>query len=59
LKISFDGDTCSGTIVYSDEAIKEVGDYLNSKDAYISPQGGFKASTAINTVNLVLKNMTG
>jgi len=50
---------CSCTIVYSDEAIEEGNRFLNSKDAYISPRGGFKASTGINTVNLVLKNMTG
>ena len=59
LGADFDGDTCSATIVYSQEAISEVDNYLNSKEAYLSPQGGFKASTSVNTVNLVLKNMTG
>lgn len=32
---------------------------MNSVDAYLSPQGGFRASASINTVNLVLKNVTG
>jgi len=59
LGADYDGDTCSATFLYSDESLEEVNKFLNSRDAFVDPQGGFKTSTAINTVNLVLKNITG
>lgn len=42
----------------TDEAVKEVNDYLNTKAAYVDPRGGLKASANISTVALVLRNMT-
>lgn len=59
LKISYDGDTASATIVYSDEAVAELDAYLDSTAAYLDPRGGFKAGCDIDTIKLVLKNMTG
>jgi hypothetical protein len=52
------GDTMSLVAVYSDEAIAEVTDYLGSKKAYVGTDGKFKATTAVDTVELVLHNMT-
>lgn len=57
--ITFDGDTASFNAVYSDEAVAEVRKILNSKMAYVDPRGGFRASTDVETVALVLHNMTG
>lgn len=58
-KTTYDGDTASATIVYSDEAIAELDRYLDSTAAYLDPRGGFKAGCDIDTITLVLKNMTG
>jgi len=55
----YDGDTVSGTILYSMEAVEEIDRHLKSKEAYLDPRGGFKASADIMTVAWVLRNMTG
>ena len=57
--ITFDGDTASFNAVYTDEAVKEVQEYLNSKAAYVDPRGGLRANANVATVALVLRNMTG
>lgn len=59
LAADYDGDTASATIVYSDEAIAELDRYLDSTAAYLDPRGGFKAGCDVDTITLVLKNMTG
>lgn len=59
LNADYDGDTTSGNIVYSEESIKEVNAYLNTKEAYLDPAGGFRTSIGTDTLNLVLRNMTG
>lgn len=59
MKADYDGDTASATIVYSDEAIAELNSFLDSTAAYLDPRGGFKAGCDIDTVKLVMKNMTG
>lgn len=55
----YDGDTCSANILYTKQAIEEAERYLKSKAAYLDPQGGLRASMNIDTVALVLNNMTG
>lgn len=55
----FDGDTCSYNALYSDEAIEEVKRVLSKRSTYVSPEGGFKSSANIDTIALVLHNMTG
>lgn len=55
----FDGDVCSGTVVYSDESINEITKMLHSRESYIDPAGGLRTSASTDTINLVLKNMTG
>lgn len=59
LGADFDGDTASGNVTYSDEAIKEVDTYLSKKRAYVGTDGKFTSSVAVSTVNLVLHNLTG
>lgn len=59
LGADFDGDTCSLTFCYSEEALEEINAHLNSTEAYLDPQGGLRTSANINTVALVLRNMTG
>lgn len=59
LGADFDGDTASANLLYSDEAIAEVNSYLATKEAYLDPRGGLKASSNVNTIALVLRNMTG
>lgn len=59
LGADFDGDTASGNVVYSDESIREVQDFLSTKRAYVGLDGKFISSMAVSTVNLVLHNLTG
>jgi hypothetical protein len=59
LGADFDGDTASGNVTYSDEAIEEVDNFLATKRAYVGYDGKFISSTAVSTVNLVLHNLTG
>ena len=59
LVADFDGDTSSANATYTDEAVKEVDDFLASRKAYIGADGSFLASTDVVTVSLALHNMTG
>lgn len=59
LGADFDGDTCSLEVVMSDEATAEIDKLLSQRQAFVNPKGGLVASAGIDTVNLVLKNMTG
>ena len=59
LGADFDGDTSSGNIPYSDEAIAEINNLLDSPQAYIGPDGRFIDGVDTSTVNLVMFNMTG
>lgn len=59
LGADFDGDTCSGNAVYTQEAVQEVKDFLQTTRAYVDTDGRFMASTDIDTVQLVLHNLTG
>lgn len=59
LGADYDGDTCSMTLCYTEEALNEINDKLNSKEAYLDPEGGLRTSANIQTVALVLRSMTG
>ncbi len=59
LGMDYDGDMCSMTSVYSVESIKEINEYLESRRAYITPDGMLRASPFIETVDFVLHNLTG
>ena len=43
----------------TDEAIDEVTKYLTTREAFVNAHGELRASAAVHTVELVLKNMTG
>jgi hypothetical protein len=58
LGADFDGDTASGNVTYSDEAIAEVDEYLKKRKAYIGTDGRFTSSVNVSTVQLVLHNLT-
>lgn len=59
LTADFDGDTASGNIAYSDEAIDNANKFFKTKKAYVGPDGKFLYSCAVETVELVLHSMTG
>lgn len=50
--------TASFSIVYSDEAITEVDDYLNNKQFYIDSSGKMPYSVFTDTVKYLLHNLT-
>ncbi len=59
LGADFDGDTCSWTCLYSDEALKENENFFMSKRAYVGTDGRFINSVQTDTVEFVLANLTG
>lgn len=59
LNADFDGDTSSGNIAYSDEAIAEAAKFFKTKKAYIGTDGQLLYSCAVETVSLVLHSLTG
>ena len=48
----------SSPILNSKEAIAEAKDYLNSKESFLSPEGGLNFGINNNTSTLVLHNLT-
>jgi hypothetical protein len=59
LGADFDGDTISVNVVYSDEALAEMEQFFHTRIAYLNANGGLAFSSAIHTVNLVLRYITG
>lgn len=59
LTADFDGDTSSGNIAYSDEAIAEAEKFFKTKKAYLGTDGKLLFSCAVDTVELVLHSLTG
>lgn len=57
LGADYDGDKCSYTILYSDEAIQEIKNILNDKGFYIN-NGVLNYSSDTNTTNLIFKHMS-
>jgi hypothetical protein len=55
----FDGDTASFNVVYTDEAIEEVHAKLRKRDTYVNTEGGLVNSAVVDTVERVLRSMTG
>lgn len=54
-----DGDMCSANIGYDEATKKEVDKYLNSRVAYVTPEGRLRASPSDYVTKIVVKNMTG
>lgn len=59
LGADFDGDTASFTMTYSDDSKEEVQNFLSMRRAYVGTDGKFISSINVETVQLVLHNMTG
>ncbi len=59
LNKTFDGDTCSCNILYSDESLEEAFVLSNSLKSYVTPSGGLINSANTDTVARILFNMTG
>lgn len=55
----FDGDTSSGNCTYTEESIAEVTNLLGTRRLYVGSDGKFISTTSVDTVNLVLHNLTG
>jgi hypothetical protein len=54
-----DGDTASCNCTYSDDSIEEVEEFLSLRRAYVGTDGRFLSTTSIDTVDLLLYNLTG
>lgn len=59
MNIPFDGDTMSYIVLYTDEAVREISDYMKKREAHLTPTGDLAFSVNIDTVALALRNMTG
>ncbi len=59
LGADYDGDTTSANYLYTDEARKEVNNFLNAKKAYVGTDGRFINNTDVDTIAYVLNNITG
>lgn len=57
LGADYDGDTSSFNAVFTDECMKEVTDYLSTKNAYIGTDGKLMASVNVDTVGFVVHNL--
>lgn len=58
LAADYDGDKVSLNIVTSDEAVQEARDYLNSKEAYLDPNGGLTLGVNNHISTLVLASFS-
>lgn len=58
LGADYDGDTSSFNVVYSEEAIAEVMQFINDKRSYVGTDGRLIAPLDTYNVNLVLRNLT-
>ena len=45
--------------MYTQEAIEEVNKYLQSRNYYVNTSGGISFSVATDTVNYLMKTLTG
>lgn len=51
-------DTCSLTVLYTDESIKEINNFLETPSAYLTPTGDIAFSCDVDNVGLVMKYLT-
>lgn len=59
LDADFDGDTASANIAYTDEAVTEVNTFFTKKACYVNTDGEFINDINVDTIAMVLRNMTG
>lgn len=58
LGADFDGDVCSFTMIYTDEAIAEHKRILASRNFYVSSTGAMNFSAASDTLVMLMKSIT-
>ena len=58
LGADYDGDTVCANVIYTKEGIEEIDQYFQSRQAYVDPKGGMRASMHIDNVKLVMHNLT-
>lgn len=58
LGADFDGDTVSLNVLYTDEANKEISNFLNTPTAYITPTGEIAYSQNTDVLDVVMKTLT-
>lgn len=58
LGADFDGDVCSFTIIFTDEAIAEHKRIMNSRNFFVSATGNMTFSAASDTLVMLMKSIT-
>lgn len=58
LGADFDGDMLSVNIVYEEESVKELKDFLNSKQGFLTPEGDLAYVPITDTIDYVMAYMT-
>ena len=59
MKETFDGDTSNLVCLQSDDATLEIENYLKTRNAWFDQAGHFRAGLDYDTVELVVRNLTG
>lgn len=59
MKETFDGDTSNLVCLQSEEATAETQRYLKTRNAWINQAGDLRAPLDYDTVELVIRNLTG
>jgi hypothetical protein len=50
---------CSANALYTDESVKEINTYLNSRQCYIGTDAKFLLDCNTDTIKYILKGLTG
>lgn len=58
LGADFDGDTASFNVIFSEEAVEEINEYMSSRRFFVNTSGKLSFSAKTDTVGVVLKNLT-
>ncbi len=58
LNITFDGDTVSFTIVYTEESVKEIDQFLKTNKAYLTTDNKIMSSSSNGVSEQVTAYMT-
>lgn len=59
LSADFDGDTGNFVGIHSEEANREIDDYLGTREAWVKQDGELRVDIAYDTVDLIVRNLTG
>lgn len=56
--MDFDGDKFYTNVLYTDESIREINKFLDSKEAYLSPTGKIIFSNDTDPINILVSHLT-